>query len=216
MLARAKEEIGDVVERRELLVGDVAQEVDVGSAQVRDERRQQREVGLEAAVRADEEQPRPRIVPRAIDVKGADHVLELLVRDHAADEHHVGPLVVESRRERAIRCQVEVAEVGNDRQHAGGGEAERLEFLAVVFGVAEREVAAVDVGGQFAPAPETELDEIVVDAEEVLGRRDVVVDERHPAGQRIRDARGAGSDREVMDQDVFGGDRRRSSRDSPA
>ena len=35
---------------------------------------------------------------------------------------------------------VEVAEVGNDRQHAGARESERLELLAVVFGVAEREV----------------------------------------------------------------------------
>ena len=39
-----------------------------------------------------------------------------------------------------------------------------------------------------------------MDADEVLRRRDVVVDERHPIGQCIGDTRGLRSDREVMEQ----------------
>ena len=104
--------------------------------------------------------------------------------------------------EQSVRRDVEVREVGHDRQHAGGAEAERLELLPVVLGVAEREVAAVDVGRQLAAAVEAQLDELLVDADEVLGRRDVVVDEHHAAGQRVGDARGARADREVVDQDV--------------
>ena len=67
---------------------------------------------------------------------------------------------------------------------------------AVVLGVAEREIAAVDVGGQLAPAAEAQLDEVLVDADEVLRRRDVVVDERHAArAARRRSARRASRSR---------------------
>ena len=53
-----------------------------------------------------------------------------------------------------------------------------------------------------------------MDADEVLGRRDVVVDEHHPAGQRVRRARRARADREMVDQQVVRSDCRRPSRDS--
>ena len=43
-----------------------------------------------------------------------------------------------------------------------------------------------------------------MDVDEVLGRRDVVVDEHHPIGQRVGHARRARSDRKMMDQDVVG------------
>ena len=65
--------------------------------------------------------------------------------------------------------RVEVREIGDDREHAGRAEAERLELLAVVFGVAERQVAAIDVRRQFAAAAEAELDQLFVDPDEVLG-----------------------------------------------
>ena len=62
MLAGAEEHVRHVVERRQLLVRDVAEEMDVRRGQPRDERVQHGEVALEAAVRADEQQPRPRVV----------------------------------------------------------------------------------------------------------------------------------------------------------
>ena len=95
VLAGAQEQIGDVVERRQLLVRHVAEEMDVRCAEPGDQRGEQLEVALEAAVGADQQQPRSWIVPCPVDVERADHVLELLVRDDPAHEHHVGPLVVE-------------------------------------------------------------------------------------------------------------------------
>ena len=71
------------------------------------------------------------------------------------------------------------------------GKPSASSSCAVVLGVAERQVAAVDIGGQLAPSAEAELDQVLVDAEEVLRRRDVVIDEDHPLGQRVgvREAR---------------------------
>ena len=43
---------------------------------------------------------------------------------------------------------------------------------------------------------------MLVDADEVLRRRDVVVDQRHAAGQRVRRSRRARLDRKVVDQDI--------------
>ena len=95
-------------------------------------------------------------------------------------------------------------EVGHDRQDAGPRKAKRGKLLPIELGIAEREIAAADVGAQLAAALPAQLDELVVDADEILGRRDVVVDERHPIGQRIGDPRGARSNREVMEQQVVG------------
>jgi hypothetical protein len=46
--------------------------------------------------------------------------------------------------------------------------------------------------------------ELIVHAEEVLGRRDVVVDEHHPARQRECRARRARSERKVVDEQIVG------------
>ena len=62
----------------------------------------------------------------------------------------------------------------------------------------------VGVERQLAPAAEAELHELLVDVDEVLGRRDVVVDEHHPIGQRVGHPRRARSDREMVNQDVVG------------
>ena len=91
---------------------------------------------------------------RVIRVEAADHVLDLLVRDHAADKQDVRPLIVELPRHEPVGRVVEVGEVRHDRQHAGSREAERLEVVPVELRVAEREVAPIDVGVDFAPAPE--------------------------------------------------------------
>ena len=203
MLARAEEQIGDVVESRQLLVRHVAEEMHVRGAEPRDERVQHREVSLEAAVRPDEQQARTRVVFRSVGVEGADHALELLVRDDTSHEHHVDPLVVEVRGEPAVRRHIQVGEVGDDRQDVGSPETERLELGAVVVRIAERDVAAIDVGGELAPAAKTQLDQVLVDADEILGRRDVVIDQRHPAREGVSGARRSRSNREVMDQDVL-------------
>ena len=101
---------------------------------------------------------------------------------------------------RRSRCE----KSGHDRQHAGAREAERLELLAVELRVAERQVAAVGVGAQLAAAAEALARQRPVDADEVLRRRDVVVDERHPVGQRERRARRLRAEREMVEQQVVG------------
>jgi len=52
-------------------------------------------------------------VTRPICVKGANDIFELLVRDHAADKHDVGPVIVEFS-ESAIGRGIEAALVGFD------------------------------------------------------------------------------------------------------
>ena len=101
-------------------------------------------------------------------------------------------------------CAIEMREIGHDRQHAGAREAERLEILAVELRVAEREIAAVGVGAQLAPAAEALPRQRAMHADEVLRRRDVVIDERHPIGQRERGPRRLRADREMMEQQVVG------------
>ena len=117
----------------------------------------------------------------------------------------VRPVVVELARRRTGSARVEVREVGHDRQHRGPREAERLEILPVELGVAERQIAAIGVRPQLAPSAEALARERPVHADEILRRRDVVVDERHPIGQRERGARRLGAEREMMEQQVVAG-----------
>ena len=65
-----------------------------------------------------------------------------------------------------------------------------------------RQIAPRAVRQQLAAAVVALADELVVHAEEVLGRRDVVVHEHHPARQRERRARRARAEREVVDEQV--------------
>ena len=46
----------------------------------------------------------------------------------------------------AVGDAVEMREIRHDRQDAGALEAERLEILAIEFGIAEREVAPFRIG----------------------------------------------------------------------
>ena len=202
VLARAEEQISDVVQRSQLFIRDVPEKVDVGCFETRDELVQHRQISFEPTVRTDEQQPRPRIVARTVGMEGADDRLELLVRNHASDKHHVRPTVVEVSRQHAVRLDVQVSEVGDDGENAGWSETERLELLTVVLRIAEREIGAADVRRQFPPAPEAELHEVFVHADEVLRRGDVVIDDGHASRQRVRDARRSRADREVMNQYV--------------
>ena len=133
-----------------------------------------------------------------------DDVLDLLVRDDPADEQQVGPAVVEGLRHRAIGHHVEVLEARDHRQDVGAREAELDQLLPVELGVAERERAARGVGAELAATEVAQLHQQRMDAGEVHRRRDVVVDEDHPPRQRVGDARGARSDREVVDEDGLG------------
>ena len=77
-------------------------------------------------------------------------------------------LVVELARDQVVRPEIEVREVGHDRQHAGRIEAQRLELLPVEFRIAERQIARARDRAQLAAALEALLDELLVDVEEVL------------------------------------------------
>ncbi len=132
--------------------------------------------------------------------------LELLVRDYPADKHHVCPAVIEIACQQAARRPGQVAEIRYDWQHRRARESQRLEFGAVVLRVAEREIAAFDVRRELAAPSEALLDEVAVHADKVQRRRNVVVHERHAPRQRVGSSRGPGSDREMMDEDVFGCD----------
>ena len=77
-------------------------------------------------------------------------------------------------------------EIGHHGQHPGAREAEAVELLPVELRVAQRQIARGRVGRELAAPPEAQLDEQVVHADEILRRRDVVVDERHPIRQRER------------------------------
>ena len=113
-------------------------------------------------------------------------------------------LVVELAGDAPVGSAGQVREVRDHGQDAGLREAKRLELLPVELRVAEREIAAVDVRLQLAASLPAQLHELLVNADEVLGRRDVVVDQRHPVRQRVGDAAGPRPDREVVDQQVVG------------
>ena len=111
-------------------------------------------------------------------------------------------LVVELAGDQVVRLEIEVREVGYDRQHAGRIEAQRLELLPVELRVAECEIDALGIDPQLAASLEALLGELLVHVDEELRRRDVVVDEDLPVGHRVGDARRARSNREMVDQDV--------------
>ena len=108
VLARAQEQVGDVVVGDELFVGYVAGKVHVAGAERRRQLMDRRQVALVAAVGADDQQAGPLVERRVVRVKKADQVLDLLVRDDAADEHDIRPVVVELTGHHAVRLPVEI------------------------------------------------------------------------------------------------------------
>ena len=165
---------------------------------------ERREVPLEPAVRPDEQKARARIERRVVRVIEADQVLDLLVGDHTADKQNVRPRIVELIGQEAVGAPIEVREARNDRQHRRPGEPQLFKILPVELRIAQRKVAALGVGLQLAPSPETLACKRAVHAHEIFGRRDVVVDEGHAIGQRKRSARRPGPERKVMQQQVIG------------
>ena len=164
---------------------------------------QRGQVPLEQAEHADDEQPRARVEPacgrRGRSGSGPRSSCCAMTRP-------TNRMLVQSSSNWSATNRfgwpIEVREVRHDRQHRGARKAERFEVLAVELRVAQREIAAVDVGPKLAPAAEALARERAVHADEVLRRRDVVVDERHPVRQRVRGSRRLRSDREVVEQQV--------------
>jgi hypothetical protein len=72
VLARAEEQVGGVVERDQLGVRDVPDEVDVRGAERVYEVMQRRQVAFEPALGADDQQPRTRVEDGLVDVKKAE------------------------------------------------------------------------------------------------------------------------------------------------
>ena len=202
VLAGAEKDIGDVVERHELFVRNVPDEMDMFGVECRHQLVQRGNVSLESALGADEEQPRARVEEGLIGVKEPNEIFDLLVRDHPSDEQHVGPLVVEPARDQRVRLPLQMREVGNHGQDGGAWEPERFEILPVEFGIAEREIAAIGIRLQLAPAAKTLTRQRAVDADEIVGRRDVVIDERHAIGQRECRARSLRAEGEMVKQQI--------------
>ena len=71
VLAGAQKQIGDVVVRDELFVGHVPDEMHVRAAELLDQMMQRRQVALEHAEDADNQQARPRVEERVIGVEEA-------------------------------------------------------------------------------------------------------------------------------------------------
>ncbi len=204
VLAGAEEHVGNLVVGGQLFVGDMAKDVDVGGADAGDEVVQHRQVALEPAVRADQQQPRARVEPALVGVERPDEILDPLVGDHPADKQHVHPVVVEGAGLHEVGRAGQVREVGDDRQDRGVGEAQPLEFDAIELGVAQGELHAPGVSPQLATPQVAQLHQQRVHVDEEFRRRDVVVDQRHPVGQSERHPRGPRADREMVDQQVVG------------
>src|SRR5262249_43091313 len=133
-----------------------------------------------------------------------DDVLNFLVGDDPADEDDVGPLVVELIRDKAIWLPLEMREVRHDRKKCGPAESELFKVQPIELRVTEREVAAIRVRAQFAAAAKTLPGERSVHVDEVFGRRDVVIDERHPIRKGEGGARCFRAKREMVKQQSLG------------
>ena len=129
----------------------------------------------------------------------ADDILDLLIRNHPADEDDVRPLVVELSGHLPVRGEVETRQVRHHGKHPGSHKAELLEIAAVEFRVAERDIAARCIGAELAAAMEALPRQSSMDAGEVFRRRDVVVDKRHSIRQGKRCPRRLRADRKMVE-----------------
>ncbi len=136
VLGEAQEQVGHRVTRHQLVVLDVAGKDDLVHAQRAHHLREAREVALVAAVVAGEDQPALRVERLLVRRERPDEVVDLLVRDHAADEQDVGPAVVVQRPRHRRRRGLVLVQVEHDGQHAGARVPRRLQLPAVVLAVA--------------------------------------------------------------------------------
>ena len=167
----------------------MAGKVNIRKIQLRGQFIQRGQITLEETEHPDDQQSRARVEVHVVGVEHPDQVLDLLVRDDPADEEDIGPLVVKLIGDETIGDPIEVSEVRNDGQHRGAGKSQRFEVLAVELRIPQSKIAAIDVRLKLATPSKALSRERPVDADEILRRRDVVIDERHPVRQRVRGSR---------------------------
>jgi hypothetical protein len=160
------------------------------------------EVRLGVDRRADDDQPAVGIEP-PVEVVGLDEVFHPLVRGESPDEEEVGPAGVQLL-ERPDRRVGVLLPVEQDRQDAGPGEAGGLELPPVELGHAERQVGHVPEPGELEAPPAAEVGDARADADEVLRRSDVVVDDGAPVRQTREEAGHLRADGEVEERDRVG------------
>ncbi len=161
-------------------------------------------VGRERPVFADDDEP-CLMIDIVLEVsERAQDVLEALVRHDPAHEEPGGLRIVESRHDRGVARTVESAQVEEQRQNTCRREAEVLEFLPVVFRVAESERGPIPERGKLEPSGGA----VTRHRERVrrvpVGRRDVVVDQHQPVVDFLCQTRNRGADRVVQQHDVLG------------
>ena len=92
---------------------------------------QRGKVAFEEAEDTDDQQSGAAVDLRVVRVKEADEVLDLLVRDDAADEEDVCPVVVELTRDEVVGRQFEVREVRHHGEHCRPRKSEAIEVFPV-------------------------------------------------------------------------------------
>ena len=130
-------------------------------------------------------------------------VFDLLVRRDPADEQKVHQTIVEHPIERrAVDLLRDARCVDRDREHPGRREAERLELLPVVLGIAQRQFDMADERSQFLASKRREAEQRRIVRREKRGRRHIVVLENAAAAQRGERRRHRRRQREVKDRQV--------------
>ena len=167
---------------------------------------QRRQVALESAVRADDQQPRPRVEKRVIRMEEADEVLDLLVRRSrgrrtgrwsTSSSNMIGDQPVRRDR-RGARNPARPAA----RPSGGNPSASRSCRLNSESPSARSQRSAYARSSR-RPRKHCRASDRWTPTK-ILRRRDVVVDERHPVRQRERRPRRLRAEREMVEQQVVG------------
>ena len=207
VLGEAQVRRGEAVVRAELGLRDGAREHHVvEKAELRAELLTAREVGLGVHRRPDDDQPALR-VEAPVEVIRLDQVLHALVRGEAAHEEEGRPARVRLL-ERAHRGMGVLVPVDQDRQHPGPREPRRRELLPVELRDPEGELGHVPEPRELPASAPAAVGHARVDPDEVLRRRDVVVDDGAPVPQAREEAGDLRPDREVEEDHRVGGGHR--------
>ena len=162
----------------ELLDGHASGERDrVVEPGARDLFAQSREVLTRHRGRADEVEARGRI-GLAVLRERCDDVMDRLLRQDLPDREDRGALVLQTPCDLRIGRDVELLPVDGDRDDGGVGAAGLRELAAVVLAIGEPELGGARELGELLTAKLGVPARVLVQAFEVLGRRDVVVDDR--------------------------------------
>ena len=120
----------------------------------------------------------------------ADVVLDPLVRNDAADEQEIQQSVGEHSLERRPRRRhPDPIGIDGDREDAGVGEAQVVELLLVVSGVAQGDLGVPGEGREFLAAERGQPEDGGVVGREEFRRRHVVV-LQHPSARQLAERGG--------------------------